>query len=338
MSASLSSVQQCRALAQALTVRAMLRVGEGRYEDAWQDLLACHRLGRLVARGGTLMEGLVGYAIDRMAGDADLAFLERAAVNGKAVKDYLRELERLPPVPGVVDKMELADRITFLEAVMGVARYGANYFEGLTSTTSPKPSQTSRDPALDRVLEKTDWDPALEGANRWFDRIAAALRENDRPTRERQLEQIVADLKTLRKEVVETGGLGLLRGNKESGKVLGDLLIAYMMPAFHNVQQAFDRTEQMQLNVHIAFALAAYQREHGRYPRSLDALVPRYLQRVPGDLFSGKALTYRPSGKGYLLYSVGINGRDDGGRGEEANPPGDDLSVRMPLPPLARRP
>ena len=41
----LSSVQKCRELASLLTARAMQRVGAGKYDEAWQDLLACHRLG-----------------------------------------------------------------------------------------------------------------------------------------------------------------------------------------------------------------------------------------------------------------------------------------------------
>jgi hypothetical protein len=84
----------------------------------------------------------------------------------------------------------------------------------------------------------------------------------------------------------------------------------------------------------VAFALAAYRREHGRYPEKLDALAPQYLATIPGDLFSGKALIYRSAANGYLFYSVGINGKDDGGRGYDDDPPGDDLNVRMPLPAL----
>jgi hypothetical protein len=69
----------------------------------------------------------------------------------------------------------------------------------------------------------------------------------------------------------------------------------------------------------------------------LEALAPKYLAEVPGDLFSGKPLIYRPSEKGYLLYSVGVNGQDDQGRSYDDDPPGDDLVVRMPLPELRRK-
>ena len=42
--------------------------------------------------------------------------------------------------------------------------------------------------------------------------------------------------------------------------------------------------------------------------------------RSPQDIFSGGALHYKPQADGYLLYSVGPNGIDDGGRNEMTTP------------------
>jgi hypothetical protein len=42
----------------------------------------------------------------------------------------------------------------------------------------------------------------------------------------------------------------------------------------------------------------------------------------------------RSSEKGYLFYSVGINGKDEEGLSPDDNPPGGNLPVRMPLPEL----
>ena len=96
------------------------------------------------------------------------------------------------------------------------------------------------------------------------------------------------------------------------------------------VIDAADRAEQVQRNVVVAFALAAYHRDAGRYPVTLDVLAPRFLAAIPGDVFSGRALVYRRDGAGYLLYSVGANEKDDGGRQYDDDPVGDDLRVRMP--------
>lgn len=49
-------------------------------------------------------------------------------------------------------------------------------------------------------------------------------------------------------------------------------------------------------------------------PGSLQALVPKYLQRLPSDPFSGSLMVYRPAGTNWLLYSLGPDRVDDGGK------------------------
>ena len=61
-------------------------------------------------------------------------------------------------------------------------------------------------------------------------------------------------------------------------------------------------------------AVRRYQLEYGSPPESLEALVPEYLSKVPGDAFGDGPLRYRRTDDGYLLYSVGRNGVDDGGQ------------------------
>jgi hypothetical protein len=61
-------------------------------------------------------------------------------------------------------------------------------------------------------------------------------------------------------------------------------------------------------------ALRCYQAEQGRGPERLDQLVPKYLQRVPTDPFSAQPLVYRAQGTNWLLYSVGVDGVDEGGK------------------------
>jgi hypothetical protein len=64
----------------------------------------------------------------------------------------------------------------------------------------------------------------------------------------------------------------------------------------------------------IDLALRAYKADHGKLPARLDDLAPQYLDRIPSDRFSGRALVYRPAEKEFVLYSVGKGGRDDGGK------------------------
>jgi hypothetical protein len=335
--ALVSGVQKCRGLANALVVRAMLHIGEGRYDEAWQDLLACHRLGRLIPQGATLIEELVGIAIDSIASEGDLAYLDRVKPTAQQIRDRLRDLRQLPPMPSVADKVDLGERFMFLDCVMMVARGGPQVLEGFAGGKRPRPLTARQKESLDRI----DWDPALRNGNVWYDRMVAAMRLKSRTAREKALAEVERDVRKLKArtkpEVLAQAVLGEGPSPKAIGEAIGNIMISLLLPAVTRVQQAGDRTEQVHRNLEVAFALAAYRADHGRYPMKLEALAPKYLPEIPQDMFSGKALIYRPSEKGYLLYSVGVNGQDEQGRSYDDDPPGDDLVVRMPLPPLRRQ-
>ena len=63
-----------------------------------------------------------------------------------------------------------------------------------------------------------------------------------------------------------------------------------------------------------AIALRRYQIQNSRLASSLDELVPEFLRSVPVDYMDGRPIRYRPGVNGnFCLYSVGLDGRDDGG-------------------------
>ncbi len=65
-----------------------------------------------------------------------------------------------------------------------------------------------------------------------------------------------------------------------------------------------------------AIALERYRLRHGKYPGQLADLTPDLLSKVPLDFMDGKQLRYRLRDEGtFLLYSVGEDGKDDGGDG-----------------------
>jgi hypothetical protein len=62
-----------------------------------------------------------------------------------------------------------------------------------------------------------------------------------------------------------------------------------------------------------AIALERYHHQYGRYPDTLEKLVPRFVATAPVDFMDGQPLRYQPGKQGYLLYSVGLDCIDDGG-------------------------
>ena len=85
------------------------------------------------------------------------------------------------------------------------------------------------------------------------------------------------------------------------------------------------RVFQLALNAqtHIELALAAcalerYYLAHQQYPETLQELVPDYLDASPRDPMTHEPWHYRrDEERGFRLYTVGKNGRDDGGESQD---------------------
>lgn len=92
-------------------------------------------------------------------------------------------------------------------------------------------------------------------------------------------------------------------------------LVAAFMPAHIKITQNVLQ-KQTYLNLAlIACTLERHWLAHGKYPETLAELVPTYLVKVPLDIIDGQPLHYRHTDNGkFLLYSVGLDGKDDNGK------------------------
>jgi hypothetical protein len=73
------------------------------------------------------------------------------------------------------------------------------------------------------------------------------------------------------------------------------------------------RGEALRGLVVTALAIKRYELREGELPPDLESLVPSFLSAVPTDVMDGEPLRYRREEGGFLLYSVGEDGVDDGG-------------------------
>jgi hypothetical protein len=92
--------------------------------------------------------------------------------------------------------------------------------------------------------------------------------------------------------------------------IVSKIVIPEMESAFMKVA-TFDA---MVLTARAGLACRIYKSRSGRYPETLEALIPDFLKKVPTDPFTGKPLVYRRDGEGFIVYSLGSNLKDDGGR------------------------
>jgi hypothetical protein len=88
-----------------------------------------------------------------------------------------------------------------------------------------------------------------------------------------------------------------------------------LLPALGNAAKKFASGQNAVNLARVACTLERYRLAHGEYPESLDALLPQFIARLPHDVINGQPLHYgRTSDGQFILYSVGWNETDDGGK------------------------
>jgi hypothetical protein len=87
----------------------------------------------------------------------------------------------------------------------------------------------------------------------------------------------------------------------------------------------------------VALAAERFRLKHGRWPNELADLGPDLLKEVPADPYDGRPLRYRRLPDGVIVYAVGPDGKDDGGRLDAASAGREGSDVGFRLWEVARR-
>jgi hypothetical protein len=103
-------------------------------------------------------------------------------------------------------------------------------------------------------------------------------------------------------------------------------------PVFSSAHNKRDETIARLGLAQWALALHVYHQQNGRYPGELEEVDALLDWGLPSDPFSEQPFVYRREGNGYLLYSIGVNGRDDNGEVDRSRQSPPSLS-RSNLPP-----
>lgn len=307
----LPGIQSARNVGRSLTVRAMHHLGEGRREAAWKDLFATHRIGRLAAQGKTMVEQLVGMAIDGMAHRGTLALLDQSSLSVEQARQVQRDLESLEHFNEMVDSLDTMERVSYLD---GVIQFMARKNDSMLSETR---EMNGRQGVSYLNYVRVNWNVVLRKGNEWYDRLVAAARITNHKEREQAISQIEADLSRLsadadRPSTIVASAINPARRND----AVAAMMVGLFLPAFQAATAAEDRANTMLQLERLAAALAVYRAEHGTYPDKLEKLLPGVLKKLPVDLYNGKPFVYKRTVDGYTLYTAGENGNDDGGSNE----------------------
>ncbi len=294
--------QAMRAVARALLLRAMLHLGHGRVEEAWEDILTIHRLGRLLMQDAFLISTLIGCAVSAMAAQGAEQLLIHAELDEPTAMRFLRQWRQLSPTVDVAETVQWSERFTGLSVMILAAK---------------RPGSADRE-ALQQFLggwvplRGLDVNHLLRRLNQRYDQCARLLQNRSYASAETQFAAWETQLRQASTDPLLIS-LALVNRTARS-ELIANLAAELLLSAMVAAKAVELRTHQNHLLVEAALALAVYRARHGKYPERLEELVPELLPQVPPDLFtSGQKVIYRREGEGYVLYSVGKNGADDGG-------------------------
>ncbi|HEY4761557.1 MAG TPA: hypothetical protein VIH42_13325 [Thermoguttaceae bacterium] len=312
-----------------LIEQAMFEIQQGKIEDAQENILACHRLARLVGQGPTEVEVIHSYAIEVTACLGDVALAQSGKLSPSDAAQFQEELRKLSPLPKMVDKINVAGRFEFLDCIASHAREEIELL---------KAESTKQKSLLERLFKPasskpSDWDTVLRMGNFWYDRLVEAFHKPTYAERmeackrlENEFYGISAKEKATAKSMLDGKNVRLAGKVKEKANIYIYIHHRGVGLSLNIEELAHVRTDLS----HLALALGAYRSEHGSYPDRLDEVVPQYIAELPKDRFANADYIYRPDGKGYILYSIGYNGKDDGGKDQRDDPSCDDVVIRTP--------
>ena len=316
-----------REAVKGLAARAMLRAGEGQYDQAWNELMTLLRFGNLIGGGPTTYEVMIGLTSIRTSYEATVSLVDAAEPNSGLARRWLIDIQQNFRLPDVTRQVATAERLTYLDTVQQLAT-GNVLLQDLTW------SGEAYVLVLDHLLRPAiDWDLVMLTGNDLCDRVQIAMTTEDAQERYAMLMKIEQDMNMLTNEMSSWKFLRDLMLSEEPRRVLAEAVCSHLVLLLEATINIAPHTEdsalQQKYNLEIVLALEAFRADEGRYPERLNALVPRYLPEIPLDVFSGEELHYRPTESGYRLYSVGTNRKDD--RGRSWHPGGDagDLVVQV---------
>jgi hypothetical protein len=307
MAVLMPELANVRKIAKMMVWQAKLKAYGGHIEEAFDDLLACYRAGTHFKGPRTLIEQLVGTAIQAMAVINVRTILHNQKVNSQLLKNFQAKFEDLIDKNTYVMnyKVERFCMMDFIQRCYTDNGRGSGHlipsqlleFWGVTANSN-----------VEKPLEEAFLTLAIIGigANRRemsqeFEKMDGTAEEWAAKT-PWQLHKENVDLK-----------MGFDKWS--SFKRVKYWPVYMLMPAMAKVNTIAYRTKADTYATLTIIATLRYEQDKGSYPSTLDDLIQAgYLKQLPMDPWSDKPLVYKRTADGFMLYSVGSNFKDDGGQ------------------------
>jgi len=291
MQHAMAPLASYKRLAQTMSWRVRYDTHNGDIDSALRNSVALLRFGRHLQGHGLLTEQLVGTAIEALAHEVVFTVLNKVDVPADALETLQKELEKLVSDP---------------EPVICLEAEKAFWYDQIQRTFTDDSHGSGR--VLIRGIPYAVGD--------WKDGIWRFVSFSYPDRRE-----VVASIDTHFEQAAELSDKTPWDWHTEdpvldewSNVVPKSLMLGIVGPAHSRVAQVEWRLKTDREALLTVLALMRYQKKIGRYPTSLDEVVAAgYLEKLPMDPYGDKPLIYEKTKDSFVLYSIGLNFKDDGG-------------------------
>ncbi len=315
----LPEIQFFRNAARILAVSARHQLSLGAIPAALRDVISIMNISRHASSEPILISGLVGLAIDSIAIDTLIDVLPFIDADNLALlkRDEIHNFLSTPP--------SLAKNI-YGEEAFGLyvfSIFGTGGFDQWQLGQLASFIMDDLDVPDSIVQQDTFFNPAL-AAYRIF------LFPQDLTAYQQTMHTYQRVAESSNSYAAKQTTLKRLEDDFSSGRPKG-FMTALLTPAIGKAIENVEKARMRHTTALVAIAATEFRITHDSLPEKADVLVPKLLPFLAKDVFVDKSrLRYSVKNDGIAIYSVGPNGKDDGGPGPDMGkdqPKNDDVGI-----------
>jgi hypothetical protein len=310
LSVLLPHLSKYRRLAFSLRWRSRLHAENGRYEEAFNDIKTCYRFGRHVK--GTklvLIEQLVGIAVEAIAVENLRNILSEYEIDAAVLAGLQTDFERILARENFAMSFEGEKMLVYdeIQRCFTQDRFGGGHlYLTRIGTIADATAKTAEELIFETIFSPEGWGMAVK---------VLFFHPNKEQTRE-AADRFYAYCETFAQKTPAQIRAEGIDGQKETMKIVEDnVLLSILTPALGRAARIGHRHRTNVEATVTILALHRYKADKDSFPDDLQELISAgYLRQLPIDVYSGKPLVYRKTDESFILYSIGENFEDDGGK------------------------
>jgi len=306
MSILMPNLSVSRKLTRALLWRARIRAEQGRFKNTFDDVKSCYRFGQHMKGDKTLIEQLVGIAIEALSVRTIRDIVGQYEIDSTILADFQRDFEQIIAdenftISLKAEKLFMYDEIQrcFTSDRIGKGHLYLPRFRKISDLTGGYGNEEGVGDLIVAALYSAPYlfghpnkEETLKSVNEFYD----------------YCEQL--SLKTAVQRHEESDSI-----DDKFKELLGDnIFLDTLVPAVRRVIEIGNRLPTDVGATLTMIAIFRYKSDTGRYPQNLNQLVTAgFLKPLPIDSYSDKPLSYKKTEDNFILYSIGPDFKDDGG-------------------------